>query len=153
MAVYKNFDEALKDIQLKINESLKNEVGQAVKETMSSEIDNTVYSVYKPLEYERRHMNGGLSDMDNMEVELVKNGTITVTNNTPVNEDYSLHYSDNSLTEMIITGTEYDYTGDGTGAYLEPRDFIEETKKDLVKTNYHVEALKNGLKKRGLIVK
>jgi len=150
---YTSLEALFRDLQKQVNESLLEDVAPVVKDVMRDNILNTVYSAYKPVIYNRRYNEGGLLDNENIHSELISDGTISITNETPVNAAYGGDDSAMSLTEQIIEGKGYDYQGDGTGAYLEPRDFMEDTREELRKTGDHVTALKKGLIKRGFEVK
>ena len=149
---YSSYESLFADLQKQINASLVEDVVPVVKETMQAEVQNTVYSVYEPSVYQRRLYNGGLMDEKNYHSELIADGTVAITNDTPINDAYGGSNS-MSLTEQVITGQGYDYQGSGTGAYLQPRDFISATEEDLVASGLHVTALKAGLAKRGFEVK
>ena len=151
MATYSSLTELFASLQQSINETMVDEVATVAKETMQAEVQNTVYSVYNPKMYERRYDQGGLIDEENYHAELVADGTVAITNDTPINEVYGGDDS-MSLTEQIIEGKGYNY-GNGSEPYAQPRDFISATEEDLIKTGAHVEALKVGLSKRGFEVK
>ena len=145
MPTFSSLKEMEKYIQDEINKSLKNDVAPVVKEVMSAEVQNTVYSVYEPKRYERRYDNYGLGDTRNMEFPKVENGKLEVSNNTPFK---GKNYSGKSLTEVVVTGEGYTY--DYPYEYNQPRDFIEATREDLIQTQAHTKALVNGLKKSGI---
>lgn len=151
MADFTSLEALFASLQQDINESLVKDVVPVVEETMQAEVQNTVYSVYQPKMYDRRLNDGGLLDMGNYHSKLIEDGTVTITNDTPINEIYGGDDS-MSLTEQIIEGKGYIY-GDGTEPYAQPRDFMEATREDLRQTNAHVEALKAGLSKRGYEIK
>ena len=132
-------------LQKYINDALQDEVTADVKAYMSDVVQVVVYDAYKPREYIRRENNGGLSDQDNITGEIVSDGRLEISNDTPFNGDNP--YKD-TLTEVIVTGEGYNYDS-GIGA----RDFIQDTKDVLASTKAHVDALKNGMKKRGFDVK
>lgn len=132
-------------LQKHINDALQDEVTSDVKAYMSDVVQVVVYDAYKPREYIRRENNGGLSDQDNIVGEIVSEGCLEISNDTPFNGDNP--YKD-TLTEVIVTGEGYNYPPK-VGA----RDFIQSTKDVLENTKAHVDALKNGMKKRGFDVK
>jgi len=152
MAQYTSFETLLADLQKQVNKSLVEDVAPVVKDVMRDNILSTVYSAYKPVKYIRRYNDGGLLDNENIHSELVSDGTISITNDTPINEEYDGDDSTMSLTEQIIEGKGYSYNLEGA-AYLESRDFMEDTREELRQTGDHVEALKNGLRKKGFEVK
>ena len=145
MPTFSSLKEMEKYIQDKINQSLKDDVAPVVKEIMSAEVQNTVYSVYEPKRYERRYDNGGLMSENNMKAIPIKDGVIAISNETPFN---GKNYSGKSLTEVVVTGEGYTY--DYPYEYNQPRDFIEATREDLIQTQAHTKALINGLKKSGI---
>jgi hypothetical protein len=151
MADFTSLEALFTSLQQDINESLVKDVAPVVEETMQAEVQNTVYSVYQPKMYDRRLNDGGLLDMGNYHSKLIEDGTVAITNDTPINEIYGGDDS-MSLTEQIIEGKGYIY-GDGTEPYAQPRDFMEAAREDLRQTNAHVEALKAGLSKRGYEIK
>lgn len=151
MPDFESLEALFASLQQSVNESLVEDVVPVVKDVMQAEVQNTVYSAYQPKVYPRRYENGGLIDEDNYHAELVENGTVAITNDTPINGIYGGDDS-MSLTEQIIEGKGYTY-GNGTEPYAQPRDFMEATREDLRQTNAHVEALKVGLAKRGFEVK
>ena len=152
MAEYSSYEALFAALQQSINETMVDEVATSAKETMQAEIQDVVYGVYTPKVYERRYDNGGLIDEENYHSELVADGTVAITNDTPINDVYG-GTEPPSLAEQIITGQGYNYQGYGSGAYLQPRDFISATEEALIQTGAHVEALKTGLTKRGFEVK
>ena len=82
---------------------------------------------------------------ENMNAVLVKDGVIAVSNDTPFKGEND---SGKSLTEVVVTGQGYTY--DYPYTYNQPRDFIEATREDLIKTQAHVKALTDGLRKSGI---
>lgn len=151
MPTFDNLDSLLAHVQKQIDDTMVDEVADAVVDTMKAEIQNTVYGVYQPKVYNRRFGNGGLLDKDNIKVTPVKNG-IEVKNVTPVNTAYGYSGSSSDLLDkIIVTGSGYRY--DNGGAYLKPRDFYAKTVMDMKLMNQPIDALKKGLKKRGIDTK
>lgn len=151
MPTFDNLDSLLAHVQKQIDDTMVDEVADAVVDTMKAEIQNTVYGVYQPHVYNRRFDNGGLLDENNIKVTPVKN-EIEVKNVTPVNTAYGYSGSSSDLLdEIIVSGSGYTY--DNGGAYLKPRDFYAETIMDLKLKGNHTTALKKGLKKRGIDTK
>lgn len=153
--VVNNFNALTKEIQKRIDKSLKNEVFEEIRDVEQKNIDEYVYDVYQPKIYKRRETNGGLIDDKNIVGELIKSGELEVTNVTKPNSDYNgttnkdLPYLiENGLGEK---GYKYDYPADLP--YVYPRPFTEKTKEELIKTKKHVKALEKGLKNNGLNVK
>ncbi len=117
---------------------MTNEVADAVTENMAEAIQTSVYDAYSPQYYNRRMNNGGLSDTHNMEVSEIQNG-ISVHNAAPLDNGRN----DYNLNEIIVYGL---------GNQPFERDFYAETAERLQENQEHTEALKQGLKKRGIEV-
>ena len=136
---YKNINDLFKRIEKDIQEVLINEVADTVKDEMKQAIDDTVYSTYEPEYYKRRGEQGGLLDEDNITVTELENG-ILLRNTAPLNGSKTGY----DLDRIII---------DGSGNQPFSRDFIEESKERLEDNKAHVEAMVQGLKKKGYDVK
>lgn len=136
---YKNINDLFKRIERDIQETLVNEVADTVKDEIKQAIDDTVYSVYDPEYYKRRGEQGGLLDEDNITVTEIENG-ILLRNTAPLDNGKAGY----DLDRIII---------DGSGNQPFPRDFIEETKDGLEDNKAHVNAMVQGLKKKGYDVK
>lgn len=139
---FKNLDALFKHIEADVKDTLREEVADCVKDEMQFEIEMNVYNAYSPLYYKRRKYDFGLIDKENMESE-VEGNTLTVKDIAPLNK------SDNSnsnweLDEIVVNGY---------GNMPFSRDFYAGAKERLSEHGYHVEALKDGLKKRGHNVK
>lgn len=143
----KTLDGLKKRIAACINNALREEVTDAIRAEEQKKIDELVYDVYSPKVYERRDTDGGLIADENI-VGTVKAGTLSVANITPPNPYARDGATTNkSLIATIETGQGYDYENPG------PRPFIDATIDSLRASNKVEEALKNGLKRQGLIVK
>ncbi len=155
MMIMPDFDsiESLsKYIQNNIDDVLDKEVSQIVKAQEQVEIQSKVYDVYPhPIGYIRREYNGGLIDDLNMK-HTVQNGELVVTNETPINEDYSIGNNGMTLNEMVITGKGYDYPScvHNPYPYEQPRDYIQATEDELKENNVCTETLKIGLNNNGI---
>lgn len=125
-------------IEKQIQDTMVNEVADTVKDNMTEAVHTSVYDAYSPQYYNRRMNNGGLSDTQNMEVTEIQNG-ISVHNATPLDNGRN----DYSLDEIIVYGL---------GNQPFERDFYAETADKLQENQEHTEALKQGLKKRGIEV-
>lgn len=125
-------------IEKQIQDTMVNEVADTVKDNMTEAVHTSVYDAYSPQYYNRRMNNGGLSDTHNMEVTEIKNG-ISVHNATPLDNGRN----DYNLDEIIVYGL---------GNQPFERDFYAETAERLQENQEHMEALKQGLKKRGIEV-
>ncbi len=145
----------LKDIESylrqKIDEVLSDEVSKEVVKTESQQVKTVVYGNKEPSVYQRRKDNGGLSDIRNM-VSIVKDGILEVKNITEVNP---IKKSDGSYFNNAFP-TDYGLAeiveyGNKNGIIANPkRPFTQATKDDLEESKKHIEALKRGLKKRGV---
>lgn len=138
---FKNLDSLFKHIEKQVQDTMENEVADAVKDNMAEAVQTSVYDAYNPMYYKRRMQNGGLIDKDNMEVTEIPNG-IAVRDVAPL--DNGRNRSDFSLDEIIVNGL---------GNQPFKRDMYACCKEKLEQNNDHVEALKQGLKKRGFNVK
>lgn len=150
---FTDIDALLADVQKSINKSLKDEVMEAVREVELKHIQDDVLDVYSPSIYNRRG-SGGIDDVRNI-VGTVKDGRLTVENETPFNEAYGSRNHGTGLAYMINEGGnsehDYDYGFRGMEApYAEPRPFIESTIEELDKTEIIEEALARGMKKDGI---
>ena len=136
---YKNINDLFKRIEKDVQEVLVNEVAETVKDEMKQAIDDTVYSTYEPEYYKRRGEQGGLLDEDNITVTELENG-ILLRDTAPLNGGKTGY----DLDRIII---------DGSGNQAFPRDYIEETKERLEDNKAHVNAMVQGLRKKGYDVK
>lgn len=125
-------------IEKQIQDTMVNEVADTVKDNMTEAVHTSVYDAYSPQYYKRRMNNGGLSDTHNMEVTEIQNG-ISVHNAAPLDNGRN----DYSLDDIIVYGL---------GNQPFERDFYAETADKLQENQEHTEALKQGLKKRGIEV-
>ncbi len=138
-----------------ITPALENEVSDAIKDTESDVIEREVYSVFKPIYYDRRgSTGGGLGSTDNMYAESFVNGntvSLSVENQTPPNDNYKHRkFSQYSVAESVETGKGYDYFPNGE---MESRPFTQKTIEELKRNKQHIKALKKSLERRGLKIK
>lgn len=136
---FKNLNSLCRHIEKQIQDTMVNEVADTVKDNMTEAVHTSVYDAYSPQYYNRRMNNGGLSDTQNIEVTEIKNGIA-------VHDAASLDNgrNDYSLDEIIVNR--------GVLGYPQSRDFYAETADKLQENQEHTEALKQGLKKRGIEV-
>ena len=143
---FKTLKEALSYIENSIAEALHNEVFEVIKETELSHIKSDVYGVYQPKAYKRRS-SGGFSDPANIQ-DVGSGLVLEVVNNTPPNSAGNPEPTiDKDLAQVIESGVGYDYFSPGA------RPYHENTINDLAGSGAHVDALKNGLRKKGITVK
>lgn len=135
---FKNLNSLCRHIEKQIQDTMVNEVADTVKDNMTEAVHTSVYDAYSPQYYKRRMNNGGLSDTHNMEVTEIQNG-ISVHNAAPLDNGRN----DYSLDDIIVYGL---------GNQPFERDFYAETADKLQENQEHTEALKQGLKKRGIEV-
>jgi len=148
MSISQQIKKIQKKIKADVDNCLRLEGLEAVKDSMVKSIESEVYSVYTPSIYNRRKSNGGLIDRDNNIIGTVKDGELTVRNVTPLNDDYgsSSFRNEKTLTGIIISGEGYRYDFPYSGV---PRDFIQETREDLENNDTIHKTIMSGLKKRG----
>ncbi len=136
---FNNLNDLFKKIENDIQDTMQNEVAETVKEEMQAAIQSTVYDAYTPKQYSRRLSDGGMLDGKN--IQTMSDGhTLTVKNIAPL---------DNGRTDYALD----DIVVNGMGYMPYPRDFYSECAEQLKTSEKHVEALKQGLKKKGYGVK
>lgn len=153
---FKDINSLLDALQAEINKALRDEVAKITVQTMNEAVKEDVYSSYDPTLYIRREEDGGLSDTRNMTVELIGNDTISITNDTRGNDDYSNTegWDSGAIDGIIVTGHGYNWSKSKIYKLQPfPRDFYAGTVARLRKGNLLVNTLKAGLRKRGLDVK
>lgn len=147
-----------KEIKSRIKDSLENEVFTRVQDVERKMIRKNVYKVYKPRKYSRRKDNGGLTDRNNIVKSMNREGNrLKVSNVTRRSKNMTQKY----LTPLIIYGHKkseqlgiggYEYIVSGA-SYLQERDFIKATRKELESDKQHVKGLKAGMRRNGFKVK
>jgi len=158
MASVTSWKALMEIVQKKIDSAQKNEVFEAVRDVYQDHVQSDVYNVYSPSAYVRRMENGGLIADENI-VGNVNNNILEVMDVAPLNksEGAITYNSQTYLTKIIENGLAYT----GNAVYLfdqdmsgepwaTPRPFTKNTIDDLKQNKQHVEALKKGLKKRGI---
>lgn len=91
--------------------------------------------------------------MRNMRTHLIDNGVIEIENRTMAYPHHTGGLSKNIgryVSPIVVSGQGYEFPFPYNGV---PRDFIQETKDRLESSGAHVDALKEGLKKRGVKIK
>jgi len=155
---FKNTAALFKYIQKQINETLEDDVAKEVKQVEHDAVEKVVYDSYTPNVYDRRRDDGGLSDINNMKNNKVAEGVLIISNETKAhptktNASGKVYKSKNKgkkLTPIIVEGGADNYDFPRNRAYIESRDFIQETKDMLEQDGKHWTALKIGLLKRGI---
>lgn len=162
MAKTKSISEVLKAIKEKVQDTLINDVAEAVKNVEIYHVYNDVYSRPESAAYERRYSNGGIGDVRNIE-KYIEGDTLVLDNNTEFNPYLNGRdsFNGNSMNAGRAEGLDglIEY-GDGWNginydwAENEPgRPFIRNTIDDLNQSKDHVRMMIAGLRKRGLDVK
>ena len=129
-------------IQKKIDESLKEDVSEVVKQVESIEAKNILDEYdpikYDPIKYERRDHNG-IDDVNNM-TDNVSNGMLTIANETEFNQsqDNNPNYHTSNQGNDLIGLIEY---GDGWNGYKYDYAFGEN--KDEFTTNQDTKKYKD----------
>lgn len=135
---FNNLTDLFRYIEQRTQDTMRNEVAETVKDAISDAVDSAVYNVYQPEYYTRRGLNGGLADKGNYTVEEIQNG-IVITNDTPLDSGEN----EPRLDDIICNGL---------GRQPFPRDFYSEAENELLRTQAYKEALKKGLRDRGIDV-
>ena len=155
---FKSMAELNQYIKDAINNSLLDEVAPIVKEQERQSVAYIVYGSYgnnytnEPNVYRRRKDSGGLSDINNMNANLVGDGMLLIMNTTPMNPDYEPTGTSFNLATLVKDGGRYNYPeGVNTyGTFRQPRDFESEAVAALQGSGDHIDALKKGLNSYGI---
>lgn len=142
MKVYKDVNALLRGIQKDIGETLKSTVAKEVKSVMKDEIEKEVYIKYNPRKYKREMDDGGLTDEDNINVQLIDETTLVV--------ESSRYDGTRNVSEIVETGKGYMYNFPYAGV---PRPFTESTIERIQSEEIHMRTLKDGLIHKGYEVK
>ena len=132
---FNNLNDLFKKIENDIQETMRNEVAENAKDEMIDAIRTSVYHGYAPIEYIRRYGNGGIGARENIKVDEIDNG-IMLKDIAPL---------DNGRTDYALD----DIVVNGLGFMPFPRDFYSKIVEELSENKEHMQALKDGLKKRG----
>jgi hypothetical protein len=149
MSEFKNFDDVIKDTQMKINITLQKEIAEDIKALMKQHIKNDVYDAYTSsakVPYVRRKENGGLLDNNNFQITFVK-GQLIVKNITKG--------KDNNEWIIPIIETGKGYTWEESEIYKTKlsRPFNELTQDDLEKGEFLKILRKQLFMKYGIVIK
>lgn len=146
--VFKDMKSLNAYLQKQIAETLKKEVAEVVKDEMVEQVDKVVYSQYTPYNLDggdhHYHRTYQLKNKDNMESTMPNDSTLEVEN---VREG----------AETVVTGKGYEW-GKNSGYVRDldkeigARDFIQATRDEMSRKKSHIQALKEGLKKKGFKV-
>lgn len=151
MPKFNNLGQLSTYIREQVQDVLNNEVKDKVAEVMKKQINAQVYSSYNPSSYKRRHE---LDKDSNIVGTMINPTTLEVKDVAKLSPPYVKRHSQTNelaLTEIVATQGAYDlWNGKKSGSFLKPRDFIQSSKQEL--SNGEIErALKDGLRKRGVI--
>lgn len=164
MPTFYNLNNLSKFLNGKIADAMKTDVAETVRNVEQKNIDDTVYSGYRPStsdgepwRYERRRDNGGLRDRKNMvaDVQVTSDGVKLLVENITTGSQDNFRIDDLVEYGDGTNGKEYGYkrNRDGTAdQYLRGRPFTRNTIEELERTGEHVDALINGLRKNGIEV-
>ena len=151
MKTFKSFADLKKqiesDIAQKINDTLENEVAEAAKAVIQTNIQETVYDAGYPSWYQRRYYKGGLIDGDNLAAN-VRDGELTISNTTKARYpswERKLHANGTTLSDLIIDGY-----GDQDQWYNQPRPYMENAEDDLEDNEKIQAAIDAGLARQGI---
>lgn len=131
-----------------------NEAHEVVSEEQSRMVQQEVYSPYDPYQYDRRRTQGGLADTRNM-IGSISYGLQGI---EYVMENITQGENGYELAGLIEYGHNnghgsYEYTRNRDGTqerYLQARPFISSTIESLQRSLAHVEAVRRGLRRRGI---
>lgn len=134
MSVMSEFEAILQKLDFAIDDSLRVDVANAVREKMHEKVHELVYDQYTPKgPYGRREDRGGLSSVWNYDARIEGDHMLVVENNTPLQGGGS-----GNLVEIVEEGLEnYNMPF--------PRPFIQKTEESVDAET----ALMDGLKRNG----
>ena len=148
----------LKELEKYLKDTIPNQimsdgkVENVLRNSMRQSIQEVVYDVYLPEQYKRRGANGGLLDMNTMQITDVlmdgKNFKMVFENLAQGNDTLSDQY----LTDTIEEGLEHNWQK--KGVWSNPRPFVATTM-ERIKQNPKplIEAIKSAFIKAGFKVK
>ena|SRR5690625_1813083 len=141
MATFDDLGKLFSHIKKQVSDTLNNEVKETTVNHLKINIEQEVYDKYEPSRYVRLRDQGGLLDDRNIFQELVSPDTLSVRS---IRSDRG-----KDVANIIETGK--GYTWDWTvGTLPPPRPFHYQTFEDLERTLSHVEAMRQGLRRRGI---
>lgn len=138
----KDLNKLFAELQKRVNVAQTTDVAPTVREEMKDQIEQVVYSVYDPKEYERLKDDGGLTDDENIDTYMTDATTLVVESNR--------FDGNKNVGEVVTTGQGYSYKFPYNGV---ARDYVGATIDELAVTGAHTHALVRGLKKTGLQIK
>lgn len=138
-----------KQLQKKIQDALKNEVFEKVRDVMQDHIMEDVYNAYTP------YSKDGVTPHYERTYELIWDETIQgkMINKNTLQVENTRHEGNRDIVEVIETGKGYQWGYErDLDEEIGARPFISETKKDLLKNGQHIEAMEKGLERQGIKV-
>lgn len=142
---FKDLGSLFSHLNKQITSSLGDNVAKRATKVMQEEIEDEVYSTYKPVQYERQLYSGGLIDEKNISTKL-EDSTLIVEN---VRSDYDEHGNFRNVAHIVETGEGYQYPV--PPSLTEGRPFTQATRERL-KDGEALDALQKGLRQRGIDV-
>lgn len=142
MATFKDLKSLFVHVKEQSKSVLKNEVAEVTKQQMHETIEDVTYQQYTPTQYVRTHE---LSNVANMEVTVIDDHTIQIVN--------TRHDGDTDVARVVGTGVGYSWANSAIARAQLARNFYEDTYNFLIHNKRHVEAYKQGMKKRGFDIR
>jgi len=139
-------------------------VGETAERVVREHVDSDVYRAYTPKEYEatfelRESLHTKTPRIKNDVVEVeVKHNTDNIHSYEPnqhhsVVENYNPQDVSDWLPYLVHEGQTHNLWGDNSdAAYLKPRPYFDNAKKELEQSKEHVETLKRELNAKGIKV-
>ncbi len=161
MATANNWKELEALLKQKIAKAMVKE-GEFLKEKVQERIEEDVYKSYSPTYYERsgdlkRSVFSKTPKVKNNSIEVeVKHNTDEINSNSP-NQHYSVvdGYSPSDVSDwipyLVTQGKTHPLWGENV--YTRPRDYFENTKKQLESSGEHIDKMVEYLRAEGLNAK
>lgn len=153
MPTFNSITDLFKYVKKEMADVLANEIADEVRGEMRQSIYREVYSVYQPVEYQRRTWDGGLIAEENTHSSDAKNLTLTVENVTPFSQSPPSGNTGPYLAELVEYGHgvrhKYEHLS-WKGEYLRPRRFVQATRDKLATNGRLRDRMRDGLANRGI---
>lgn len=152
MPTFKNVSSLIKYLNATVvPQVLQNDVADHVGEEIKSNYETMVYGAYSPVVYER---TGALTDDANIEKKMIGQNTVSIENVASPSEALIKGYSvtANTLPLMIEEGYIGNPWNDKDYPWTKPRKVIQTTRDQLESSKSHIQAFREGLRKRGIDV-
>lgn len=152
-----NLKDLEKILQPIINEVLKETVSEVVKDELESSALEVIHGAGEPIKYPRRSSSnslgsGGIADKNTMTSNLISDGTLSVSPDADRNREFNDYagwgYDENNSLAFNLQ------MGYGNKQYWwnQPRPFVDEARENLKNNKAYLEAMKDGLRAKGLDV-